>query len=165
MKNELRLPNHITGGGESAIPTNKQFKTKKDSKRWGELGELAFVMKSTSVGITASRPYGDRKPYDFLVEAGRRLFRVQVKAVFTAQKGHRGYSIATCQHHLKGRLTYTSEDIDFIAAYVAPYGAWYLIPVDAVGNRKFVRLYPNGVKKQGAGLFEHYREAWHLLKS
>ena len=57
----------------------------------------------------------------FWFEAGGRLFRVQVKAVFTAQKEHRGYSIATSQHRLRGRATYTSEEIDFIAAYVAPY--------------------------------------------
>jgi hypothetical protein len=165
MNNDFRLPDNTPGSGEIPAPSKKQYKTKKDSKRWGELGELAFVLKSTSVGVTASRPFGDRKPYDFLVEGGRRLFRVQVKAVFTAQKGHRGYSIATCQHHLKGRAIYTSEDIDFIAGYVAPYDTWYLIPVDAVGNRKFIRLYPQGIKMQGAGLYEHYREAWHLLKS
>ena len=137
----------------------------RDTKHWGELGELAFIMKTASLGITASKPFGDRRPYDFLVEHGQRLSRVQVKSVFTRQPGRYGYSICVSQHgYHKKRATYTAAQIDFIAAYVAPHDAWYVIPLDALCGRQFVRLYPAGKKRSHAGLFEKYREAWHLLK-
>jgi PD-(D/E)XK endonuclease len=139
----------------------------RDTKRWGELGELAFVLKAASLGITASKPYGDRRPYDFLVEHGQRLLRIQVKSVFTRRigVGSLGFAVAVSQNRYRGgRVVYTREEIDFIAAFVGPHDAWYLIPVDALGSRKFIHVYPAGVKRAGAGLFEQYREAWHLLK-
>ena len=67
---------------------------KKDTKRSGDLAELTFVLKTASLGITASKPYGDRRPYDFLVECGPRLLRVQVKSVFTVRDGHHRVSVA-----------------------------------------------------------------------
>ena len=141
--------------------------TCRDASRWGELGELAFVLKAASVGITASKPFGDRRPYDFLVEHGQRLLRVQVKSVFTSQGGSRrfGFSVAVSKHPRSGkRVTYTADQIDFIVAFVAPHDAWYVIPVDAISGRTFIRLYPTGATRSDAGRFEPYREAWHLLK-
>jgi PD-(D/E)XK endonuclease len=139
---------------------------KKDTKSWGDLAELTFVPKTASLGITASKPYGDRRPYDFLVECGQRLLRVQVKSVFTIGRGERrfGFPIAVSQHRLSGRATYTADEIDFIAAFVASHDAWYVIPVDALSTRKFIRVYPAGKKRVDAGLYEHCREAWHLMK-
>jgi len=126
--------------------TVRQGKTgrRRDTRHWGELAELAFIMKSASLGITASKPFGDRRPYDFLIEHGRRLLRVQVKGVFTNQGGpwRFGYSIGTSQNRYAGRTAYTAEDIDFFAAFVGPFDAWYLIPLDAISGRKFIRLYP-----------------------
>jgi hypothetical protein len=63
-----------------------------------------------------------------------------------------------------GRATYTADEIDFIAAFVAPHDAWYVIPLDALSGRKFIRVYPGVKMRAKAGLFEQYREAWHLLK-
>jgi hypothetical protein len=139
---------------------------RRDAKRWGELGELAFILKAASLGITASKPFGDRRPYDFLVEHGQRLLRVQVKSVFTNPGGpwRFGFPVAVSQHLRSGRATYTADQIDFIAAFVAPHGAWYVIPLDAIRGRKFIRLYPGGATRADAGRFEPYREAWHLLK-
>ena len=141
--------------------------TCREASRWGELGELAFVLKAASVGITASKPFGDHRPYDFLVEHGQRLLRVQVKSVFTSQGGpwRFGFSVAVSKHLRGGkRVTYTADQIDFIVAFVAPHDAWYVIPLDAIRGRKFIRLYPGGATRSDAGRFEPYREAWHLLK-
>ncbi len=58
------------------------------------------------------------------------------------------------------------EDVDFIAAFIARYDAWYLIPIESLGNLKNIRLYPTGRKlKRPGGRYEcFYREAWGLLK-
>jgi hypothetical protein len=139
---------------------------KRDTKRLGDIAELTFDLKSASLGITASKPFGDRRPYDYLVESGRRLLRVQVKSVFAKNtRVHRsGFQVSVSQHREGGRATYTADQIDFIAAFVALQEAWYVIPVEALSSRKSVRLYPGGKKRIHAGLFENFREAWRLLK-
>jgi hypothetical protein len=75
------------------------------------------------------------------------------------------FSIAVSHRLGTRRFPYSLEEIDFIAAFVAPYDLWYLIPVDALSNNKGIRLYPTGkgLKRRG-GFYEQYREAWHLLK-
>jgi len=64
----------------------------------------------------------------------------------------------------KKKVGYTADDIDFIAAFIAKHDAWYLIPLESLGNRQNIRVYPSGQKANRGGRFEQYREAWHLLK-
>ena len=135
------------------------------TKRMGELAELAFMYRAASEGIGVARPYGDSHPYDFLVQHGRRLFRVQVKSCFSSSRAHaRGYPIRVGRNTRFGTVSYSPEEIDFIAAFVASYRVWYVIPVDALENRTSINLYPRGKRRKGAAFYETYREAWHLLK-
>ena len=142
-----------------------------DTKRLGKIAEMAFLLKATSLHLTPSRPYGERRPYDFLLECGPRVLRIQIKSVFSnrLRDGHR-YSVNTGisrkleTTEKRERVGYTSADIDFIVAYIEPQNAWYVIPVDALGQRTFINLYPIGKTKTIGGQFEKYREAWHLLQ-
>lgn len=104
-----------------------------DTKRLGEMAEMAFVLKATSLGLTPSRPYGERRPYDFLLECGSRVLRIQVKSVYYCRpQNPRAFTLNVCQHKERGRAPYTADDIDFITAYVAPHDTWYVIPVDVL---------------------------------
>lgn len=152
-----RFINHI-----EEVPRTRE----KDTKRLGDIAELTFVLKAASLGITASKPFGDRRPYDFLVECGQKALRIQVKSVFarTPRKNHAAFPCCASRTAKSGKLSYTSDQIDFIAAYVAVHDAWYVIPVESLSGRKFVHLYPAGKKRAHAGRFEEYHEAWHLLK-
>ena len=140
------------------------------TKRMGELAELAFMYRAASEGIGVAKPYGDSHAYDFLVQHGRRLARVQVKSCFTKRERRQaGFSILARHRMKKGAgLAYSQEDVDFIAAYVAPYDTWYVIPIEALKGGISIRLYPGlcaGRKTRRCGAFyETYREAWHLLK-
>ena len=135
-----------------------------DASRHGEVGELAFALKATSLGLTPSRPYGDRRPYDFLLECGSRVLRIQVKSVFTPRAGYKNrYSVGVCQTTRTGSVAYKTNEIDFIVAYVAPCHAWYVIPVKVLQGRKVIYVYPEGKRRKGAGAYEPYREAWHQL--
>lgn len=98
-----------------------------------------------------------------VIEENGRVFRIQVKSVFTTQRW--GYSIAVArmrQH--KPILRYSADEIDFIAAYVVAHDAWYIIPVAEIGSLAHIRLYPEGTKRYDGGRFEKYREAWDLLR-
>lgn len=135
------------------------------TKRMGELAELAFMYRVASEGIGVAKPYGDSHPYDFLVQHGRRLARVQVKSCFsTRRKGRMGFLITAHDRINRGGVAYSLEDIDFITAYIAPHQAWYVIPIEALKGSIAIRLYPQRRRKPTGGLYEVYREAWHLLK-
>jgi hypothetical protein len=52
---------------------------------------MQFMVAVASRGLVVAKPYGDNEKYDLIVDAGRRLWRVQVKS--SAAKHHRGYAV------------------------------------------------------------------------
>jgi hypothetical protein len=124
------------------------------AKRLGEAVEAAFLAKATMLGFPVLKPWGDSRPYDFAVESGRRLWRVQVKCA-TSHRGTRCSARAAGSEEI-----YTLEDIDFLAAYVIPKNLWYVVPADAFVPRVTVH-FNYGPKTQSD--FEIYRETWCLL--
>jgi hypothetical protein len=123
-----------------AVPTRK---------RLGEAVEAAFLAKATMLGIPVLKPWGDSRPYDFAVESGRRLWKVQVKCA-TSYRGTRCNARAAGSGPL-----YTLDDIDFLAAYVIRENLWYVVPADAFVPRATVN-FNYGPNSQG--MFEKYRE-------
>jgi hypothetical protein len=49
---------------------------------------------------------------------------------------------------------------DFLAAYVVPEDAWYIIPAAVIHGKECIALYPNSPTAK----YEQYREAWALLR-
>lgn len=128
------------------------------AKRQGEQAELAFLYRTSTLGVVVSKPYGDSAAYDFIVDAGAGvLLRVQVKSV--AAFNGKDYHLNTGQggRHKRG---YTAGDIDLLAAYVVPCDAWYIIPVSALAGLKTIHLCPH---RPSNYKFEPFRDAWHLL--
>jgi hypothetical protein len=133
------------------------------SKRKGMMAELIFVVKAASMGFAVSKPYGDSEPYDLIVEQNGRVFRIQVKSVFTTSRW--GYSVSVARNRAhKPIVPYSAQEIDFLAAYVVAHDAWYIIPVAEIATLSHIRLYPEGAKRQDGALFEKYRDAWDLLR-
>ena len=141
-------------------------------KRRGELAELAFMYRASSEGISVAKPYGDSHPYDFLVQHGRRLLRIQVKSTFRKpncqnpkQRRRFGYQVIVARLGKAGCTSYYSRDeIDFVVCFIAPLDIWYIIPVEELGHRHAIRLFPEGKGQPFGGLYEKYKEAWQLLK-
>jgi hypothetical protein len=123
-------------------------------KRLGEAVEAAFLAKATMLGFPVLKPWGDSRPYDFAVESGRRLWRVQVKCA-TSHRNTRCSARAAGSGEI-----YTLDDIDFLAAYVIRRNLWYVVPADAFVPRVMVHFY-YGPNTQSD--FEIYRETWCLL--
>jgi hypothetical protein len=131
-------------------------------KRQGELVELAFMYKAASFGFGIAKPWGESGQYDFILDNGKVLWRIQVKS--TTNFDRYAYKLGTywksvARHH----RPYTSDQIDFLAGYVIPENTWYILPVSAFTPRRVVIVYPH--RSTDNGQFEQYREAWHLLKS
>jgi len=133
----------------------------KDPKAAGELAELHFLLKASKLGFCVSKPYGDSKPYDFILEAGGRLQRVQVRS---ARKMKSGAYRVHAQRGSSVRRPFEEGEIDALVAYIIPEDAWYVFPIRAVrAMKEDLWLFPHVYRTRSRS--ESYREAWHLLKN
>ena len=126
-------------------------------KRMGEVAESVFLCKALQLRLLVAKPWGDSSRYDFIVDSGRALLRVQVKSTGSLCDGYR-YAVAA--HGSDPSVPYSKDDIDILVAYVPPEAAWYIVPVEVFTPRTHFWLYPRG---EHNGQFECYREAWSLL--
>jgi PD-(D/E)XK endonuclease len=129
------------------------------SKQWGELAEMMFMVKAAMLGFATAKPYGDSRRYDFIVDVGRRLWRVQVKSTSSLQYG--SYMV-NLQRNANGEVVpYDPSEIDFVVAYVLPCDAWFVIPVEAIAGRKTAKLCLHGNPRSGK--LGKYWQAWGLM--
>jgi len=134
----------------------------RNTKRTGELSEAAFLLKAESLGFHVSRPWGDSERYDFILDTGPRLWRVQLKC--TEAVHARGYDIQPIYAvYGQGKVVYTADQIDVLVAHIIPKDTWYVLPVDAFAPCKSLRFYPDIECRRAR--WESYREAWHLLRN
>lgn len=128
------------------------------AKRRGELAEAAFLHKAASLGLTVAKPWGDSNRFDFIVETGGRMLRVQVKSAFS---GNRWGAYIFHAHGSSHTDVYTPRDIDFLTAYIAPLDTWYILPIGVFENRVSCQLFPSSRRLRSR--YEKYREAWGLM--
>ena len=141
----------------------KRLRGQCHGKQQGQVAELAFVYKAAKLGFAVSKPYGDNERYDFIVDSGKRLWRVQVKSTY-ALVDRDCYRLGTYWKSISNKhLPYSPDQVDFLVGYIVPEDVWYLIPIEALALRKGLRLYP--FRDRHAGMYEQYREAWHLWSS
>jgi hypothetical protein len=126
----------------------------------GELGEVAFMHKATSLGFPLALPYGHLHRYDFIVESGKNLWRVQVKTSGFMMRGL--YRLCIYHHTNRVGHAYTESEIDFVAVYIIPEETWYILPVREVLGRQILLFRPKGYPRVDP--YADYREAWHLLR-
>ena len=96
----------------------------KGCKERGEWAELCFMARAAGLGMGVSKPLGDSRRYDVLVEAGGRIARVQVKSTLYRRRRNE-YSLNVMG---PGRKSYKEGTVDFFAVYLIPEDEWYIIP-------------------------------------
>ena len=52
-------------------------------KQQGDIIEVAFLHKAVALGFSVTKPYGDCEAYDFVLDSGCELWRVQVKSSYS----------------------------------------------------------------------------------
>src|SRR5438874_6459215 len=90
---------------------------KLSAKRRGELAELAFMRKASTLGFAVAKPWGDSDRYDVVVRVGQVFWRVQVKSVRAKAPQRSHYRVHTV-NWLKA--PYKADEIDFLVAYIFP---------------------------------------------
>lgn len=118
------------------------------------MAELTFMRKAISLGFGVAKPWGDSDHYDFILNSGNLLWRVQVKSVWSKKSG---YKIRVSGHSTR---PYTAEQIDFLVAYIHPVERWYVLPVRILRNRLNIDFPVRGGKSQ----FDQYLDAWDLFR-
>jgi len=126
----------------------------KDSKKRGEWAELMFAMRAIEHGLWLSKPWGESKSYDFVVEQAAHFVRIQVKSTTFMKAG--GYACAV----KKAYAPYRGNPFDFVAAYVIPEDVWYIVPARKCKGQCSIWLQP---RRQDLK-YSPYQEAWHLLR-
>jgi hypothetical protein len=132
---------------------------RKNTKLTGERSEAAFLARAADMGFGVAKPWGDSRRYDFILDNGECLHRVQVKCTESIRA--RAYETRATYTTGKGRAVYTKKDIDFIAGHVVPLDLWYIIPVEVCTPAPMLRFYPHRTAK--IMRLEPYREAWKLV--
>jgi hypothetical protein len=139
------------------IPTFSDFHHR------GEWTEMLFAAQATAHGFTVTKPWGERTRYDFVLEYQGGFLRIQVKS--TSNKVWSGTYLVDCRPNRTRprKFQYRPDEIDFVAVYVVPADAWYLIPVGELLKRKsYLRLDPFHLARTCT--LEQYREAWPQLR-
>ena len=147
-------------------PASQESRARQASKKGsakpkeGEQGELDFLSKASSLGFAVSLPYGHMQRYDFVVDSGKNIWRVQVK---TTNHMLNGLYLVGMHHRANRRVrAYTASEIDFVAVYILPEKTWYILPVREVTEHRSLLFRPKGYTRRDP--YAHYREAWHLLR-
>ena len=160
---------------ESTLPTKKAVANprsprKSTRKRFGEHSEAAFLERATYEGFGVAKPWGDSDRYDFILDSGHRLWRVQVKSTSHQIAGRYGYPFMAHSWEKDGsKRPYTPDQIDILAAYIVPEKLWYIIPIQALNGTLTFTLFCHQRPAGRGGAhrahnFDQYREAWHLLR-
>jgi hypothetical protein len=145
--------------GVGALQSESRIFAGLSSKQRGELAEMMFMVKAAQKGFATAKPYGDSRRYDFIVDVGNRLWRVQVKS--SSAQDYGAYQV-NLQRNANGEvIPYDPSEIDFVVAYVMPLDAWFVIPVEAIYGRKTAKLCLHGNRRSGK--LGKYWEAWGLM--
>ena len=133
---------------------NRKPQIIEDKKQRGEWAESVFMARAHEHGLPVSKPWGELSSYDFVIGKTGRFVSVQVKSTLSKEKN--GY-LCTVRG---GHQAYAAGSFDFLAAYVIPADAWYIIPAPVIQGKECIALYPN----LRTAKYEQYREAWALLR-
>lgn len=125
------------------------------SNHKGDLAEMDFKLKAMKKGLIVSSPENSQVVYDLLVDNGCQIFRIQVKSNF--QDGLNYAMNLGCGS--KNKKSYLDQ-VHFMACYINELNAWYIFPMECIGESLKITIYPNSEDSK----WNKYREAWDLFQ-
>lgn len=124
----------------------------------GDIAEATFALEALRQGLIVSKPLSTGEVYDFIVDSGKRLYRVQVKSTaFVYIKNEKELFVQfQIQKSVGGaRQSYTRADFDILACYVSGRNFWHFVHVSDIGVANTLRFHFAGNKP---------RDNWHIFK-
>lgn len=127
-----------------------------NTKQKGDITELECITYFYKLGFDISIPYGENSRYDFIVDNGKDLLKIQCKTCQIKKDS----IIVPCRSIRTNRkrnrvILYTKAEIDYFATFYN--GRCYLIDVIENVNTKTLRFKPTeAVNQFGISLLEDY---------
>ena len=105
-----------------------------NTQQIGQLTEQKCFVKCLEAGYTISKPLFDNARYDFILDTGTKLLRIQVKSS-TWNSDYSAFSFNGYSQHSTGsgnkRMKYTNKEIDYFMT--EKDGQFYLYPATEDG--------------------------------
>lgn len=117
----------------------------KNTQIIGALTEQKCFMKCIEAGYIVSKPLFDNARYDFILDTGKHLLRIQVKTSRWKDEEHSSFVFNCYSQHSYGKgnkvMKYTKEEVDFFMT--ERDGIFYLYPAPEKGlKEKTLRVLP-----------------------
>ena len=112
----------------------------------GALTEQKCFLKCIESGYIVSKPLFDNARYDFILDTGKNLLRIQVKTSHWKDEEHSAFIFNCYSQHSLGTgnkvMKYTKKEIDFFMT--EQEGIFYLYPAPKEGlKEKTLRVKPS----------------------
>lgn len=112
----------------------------------GALTEQKCFLKCIESGYIVSKPLFDNARYDFILDTGKNLLRIQVKTSHWKDEEHSAFTFNCYSQHSLGTgnkvMKYTNKEIDFFMT--EQEGIFYLYPAPEEGlKEKTLRVKPS----------------------
>ena len=105
----------------------------KSTQYVGQLTEQKCFVKCLEEGYSISKPLFDNARYDFILDTGNKLLRIQVKSSWN--EDHSAFTFNGYSQHSTGngnkRMKYTNKEIDYFMT--EKDGKFYLYPAEEEG--------------------------------
>lgn len=106
----------------------------KNTQYKGQLTEQKCFVKCLEAGYLISKPLFDNARYDFILDVGKKLLRIQVKTSVW-NEDHSAFTFNGYSQHSTGngnkRMKYTTQEIDYFMT--EKDGIFYLYPAEEQG--------------------------------
>ncbi|OLZ42194.1 hypothetical protein A6E15_15000 [Natrinema saccharevitans] len=127
-------------------------------KQTGDETEARIIAALIAEGYTVSVPFGDNDKYDLVLDAGRRLLRIQCKTGWIEDDVVRFKTASKTT--TDGTVTMDNYDgeVDAFAVRCKETGTLYWVPIDDVGKKStYLRLTEPEIDHPSVKLAERYR--------
>ena len=102
----------------------------------GNIAEIQFLLEATKKGLLISKPQSSYSVYDYIVDNGKKMLKLQIKSCFL--NGPR-FGTNVCKGK-SVKKSYTKDDCDIIIIFIAKHLIWFFIPVEELLTIKKITL-------------------------
>jgi hypothetical protein len=145
---------------------NKENKMKNDTG--GQAAELLAMAEASIRGCRVCIPFCGKTPYDFILDSGTKMYRIQVKEIYFGKTDNGQRWMVDFmkprggQRFLKYKK-YSSSDCDFLVAVCVSHRKYYVFPVDIISTKRQASFYfdssPSALARNH-GWVDMYEDAW-----
>lgn len=130
------------------------------SSNIGMVGEMTFVSMCYRFNLHCSKPLTDSSDYDFIVDNGKKLFKVQVKTISCIRNTGRGRKDLWVLN-ISDNIEKYFKNCDVIVVYIEPHNIFYLLDLKKLTKKNHYTFYPH--KSDSKGILEIYKEDWTIF--